>query len=469
MEFFHSFLVNISCLIALAFIASTAYKHIAARVSQTTVSVLTIAFAIFMGWASMYFALEISSIIKFDLRFVPLLIATFLLKRPAPLIFIGVGIGLLRFTFGINDAAAAGFINLSILGFVCAVIHYGLGKANWRLRWKIAFIIVAVNLVNVVNIAVFGIIPAGEYFQTIVPSMLPLSLVLSGFFSFMVWDVRLEQERILKIEQFNGQLRQQTEELQAVSQELEEKTHQLAISSQYRSEFLANMSHELRTLLNNILLLAQLQKENWDTITHEENEHYAEMINTAANDLYRLINDIMELSKVESGKVDILFEEVNLSELPYALHRNFEQMAAQKGLSIKVVRSEDVPDILYSDAFRVQQILKTMLTNAIKLTRRGVITLEMCNVETSGLDDSPAEWIALSVSNTDSLQAQERLDMSVDLSRQANIALSICSELAKLLDGYLTFRKDKEDGLKYTLYLPCHLSERDVLPQIRHA
>ena len=224
---------------------------------------------------------------------------------------------------------------------------------------------------------------------------------------------RMEVERLLaESQQLTEELQVQSEELQAQSEELQMQQEQLRItnelleeqkqfaeqrafelkkakdeledyslklekSSQYKSDFLANMSHELRTPLNSILILSQMLMENNPEMDMSEVREYSKVVFTAGKDLLRLIDDILDLSKIEAGKIEILTDEVNVTEIPQMMKNMFDPVAAKKNLLFEVQTQPDVPSVILTDGQRLQQILKNLLSNAFKFTEQGSVTVRI--------------------------------------------------------------------------------------------
>ena len=154
-----------------------------------------------------------------------------------------------------------------------------------------------------------------HYWHSIDMCVFPFRLVLSGLFIFIIRDFQKEQLRVDGLRTMNLLLRRQSRESRIAKREVEEKARELMLASKYKSEFLANMSHELKTPLNSIILLSQLIKDNEEERYEGEELRYADLINGAGNELLQLINDILDLSKVEAGKMDVFFEQVSLHDL----------------------------------------------------------------------------------------------------------------------------------------------------------
>lgn len=265
-------------------------------------------------------------------------------------------------------------------------------------------------------------------------------------------ELQMQSEELRMI---NEQLEERTKdaeeksfELEAAKEDLEEKAHQLELNSQYKSEFLANMSHELRTPLNSILILSEMLEENAAKTLSEDEEEYARIIHSSGKDLLALINDILDLSKVESGKLDILLAEMNMSELPDQIERNFSHVAEQKNVQLKINKAQDVPDIIHTDEKRFQQIVKNLLSNAFKFTESGSVTVSIQRVADTGIG-IPKEKHQLI------FEAFQQADgATVRKYGGTGLGLSICSEFAKLLGGWISLSSEVGKGSTFTLYLP---------------
>lgn len=280
-------------------------------------------------------------------------------------------------------------------------------------------------------------------------------------------ELQVQQEELrmineqLELQYANAE--QKTEELEKVRRILENKAQELMISSQYKSEFLANMSHELRTPLNSLLILAQMLAENGDGNLTSKQVEFAKTICSSGNDLLHLINDILDLAKVESGKMEVLHEEVRLSELQEFMERKFYPVLSQKEIRFSVRIDEDVPKMIYTDKQRLQQILNNLLSNAFKFTEHGAVTLEIRKVEMGLQHDA---LLAFSVGDTGIGIAKEKQDIIFEAFRQADgttsrkyggtgLGLSISREIAQLLGGFLEVDSIEGVGSTFTLYLPC--------------
>lgn len=252
--------------------------------------------------------------------------------------------------------------------------------------------------------------------------------------------------------------------------ELEEQAVQLVLSSKYKSEFLANMSHELRTPLNSILILSELIAENALEQSREEEEKFAKVIHTSGKDLLSLIDDILDLSKVEAGKMEIVYSEMNISNLPNYLETNFNHVAEQKGLVFNIEMDSGVPNVFFTDEKRMLQILKNLLSNAFKYTEKGNVLIEINNVKNEDLHPTFADkeedyWISFSIRDTGIGIPAEKHQLIFEAFQQADgatmrkyggtgLGLSICQEYSKHLGGYITLESKEGTGSTFTLYLP---------------
>ncbi|PWV90656.1 signal transduction histidine kinase [Paenibacillus cellulosilyticus] len=371
------FFINLSVLITIAYLFNIGYKYLFPSISERMKKGISLFVFILAGWLTMLFGLQVGETQLFDLRFVPLIMAILVFTRPSTFVLIGIGIGVGRLMYGLNETSWAGCMNMALLGVFAAAINAFLQAVDWRFVWKTTVAVVVINVLNAFDIAMMGSIPFHEYWTDVAPITLPLSTLLSGFFVFMIRDFHKEQLRIGELRGMNIILRRQTKELREAKRDLEEKARQLMLASKYKSEFLANMSHELKTPLNSILLMSQLIRDNDDERYGMDEVRYGEIINAAGNELLQLINDILDLSKVEAGKMDIVIEPISPLDLVQMLQAMFQPMADQQSLPFIVDIAEDVPDTMYTDALRVNQIMRNLLVNAFKFTEQGSITLRI--------------------------------------------------------------------------------------------
>ncbi|MEX0908117.1 MAG: response regulator, partial [Gemmatimonadaceae bacterium] len=280
----------------------------------------------------------------------------------------------------------------------------------------------------------------------------------------------LEEKASLLAEQ-NRKVEQKNDEVEAARVALEEKADQLALSSKYKSEFLANMSHELRTPLNSLLILARLLSENKDGNLTEKQVEFANTILSSGSDLLTLINDVLDLSKVEAGKMDISPAEVPLAELSTFVERNFRPVAEQKSLKLETEIKSGLPPAIYTDGQRLQQVIKNLIANAIKFTEKGKVTFTIRPAEAGRRYLSPQlqtakEVVALSVSDTGIGIPRDKQRLIFEAFQQADgttnrkfggtgLGLSISREIARILGGEIRVESEAGKGSTFTLYLPA--------------
>ncbi|MDI7742987.1 ATP-binding protein [Lysinibacillus fusiformis] len=286
-------------------------------------------------------------------------------------------------------------------------------------------------------------------------------------------ELQMQTEELTII---NEQLEERTKdaeakskELEIAKKELEATAGQLILSSNYKSEFLANMSHELRTPLNSILILSEMLGENGSNNLTEEQAEFAKVIHSSGQDLLALINDILDLSKVEAGKLDILFGEVNMSELPHLLEQTFTPIAKQKELEFNIIKAPNVDDIFHTDEKRFNQIMKNLLSNAFKFTEQGSVTLAINKLAQEQLSADMHQlsnnWLEISVKDTGIGISKEKHQLIFESFQQADgatvrkyggtgLGLSISKEFSKLLGGWIDLQSEEGKGSTFTLILP---------------
>ncbi|MBQ0998208.1 HAMP domain-containing protein [Streptomyces sp. RK62] len=273
-----------------------------------------------------------------------------------------------------------------------------------------------------------------------------------------------ESQRLARqLQERSDELQMQQAELQRSNAELEEKAALLATSSQYKSEFLANMSHELRTPLNSLLILARLLSDNPDGRLSDQEVQFATTIHRSGSDLLQLINDILDLSKIEAGRMDVRPKRLPLIKLLDYVHATFRPLTLDRGLAFEVRVGEDVPREMYSDEQRLQQILRNLLSNAIKFTASGKVELRVGRVRDP--DAESEEIIAFAVTDTGIGIAPEKLPVIFEAFQQADgttnrkyggtgLGLSISREIAGLLGGRIVAESEPGSGSTFTLYVP---------------
>ncbi|MFD2683923.1 HAMP domain-containing protein [Streptomyces phyllanthi] len=278
-----------------------------------------------------------------------------------------------------------------------------------------------------------------------------------------------ESQRLaMQLQERSDELQKQQAELQRSNAELEEKAALLATSSQYKSEFLANMSHELRTPLNSLLILARLLSDNPDGHLSDQEVQFASTIHRSGSDLLQLINDILDLSKIEAGRMDVRPKRLPLIKLLDYVHATFRPLTLDRGLAFEVTVGEDVPREMYSDEQRLQQILRNLLSNAIKFTASGKVELRVSRVkdpDSTHTREETDDVIAFEVSDTGIGIAPEKLPVIFEAFQQADgttnrkyggtgLGLSISREIAGLLGGRIVADSLPGKGSTFTLYVP---------------
>ncbi len=277
------------------------------------------------------------------------------------------------------------------------------------------------------------------------------------------------QDRQEELRIANDMLADRALALETARRETEEKARDLEVTSRYKSDFLANMSNELRTPLNSILILSRLLARNkGGTLTAKQLE-YAQTIHTSGSDLLQLINEVLDLSKVEAGRLEAYPEEVELEQLIEKLARGFKQLAAEKGIRMTVVLEKDLPGSIRTDHQRLLQILRNLLANAFKFTEQGTVGLRLFKPDPatrftrSRLD--PAQAVAFAVSDTGIGIPGSKQDLIFKAFYQADgttrrkfggtgLGLSISRRLAKLLGGEIQLQSARGKGSVFTLFLP---------------
>jgi HAMP domain-containing protein/CheY-like chemotaxis protein/signal transduction histidine kinase len=277
-----------------------------------------------------------------------------------------------------------------------------------------------------------------------------------------------EKARLLQSQ--NEEVARKNAEVESARKQLEEKARQLALTSKYKSEFLANMSHELRTPLNSLLILAKLLTDNPEGNLSDKQIDFARTIHSSGQDLLTLINDILDLSKIESGMMTVSLSDFSFKELSDLMERTFRQVANDKTLDFNIDLAATLPQSIHTDPTRLQQVLKNLLGNAFKFTEKGGVTLRVENASggwTPGHDvlDRAPKVIAFSVSDTGIGIPDEKQRIIFEAFQQADssttrkfggtgLGLSISREIARLLGGEIRVSSESGVGSTFTLYLP---------------
>jgi CheY-like chemotaxis protein/CHASE3 domain sensor protein/putative methionine-R-sulfoxide reductase with GAF domain len=305
------------------------------------------------------------------------------------------------------------------------------------------------------------------------------------------------QEKTDLLEKSEGELKAQQEELQQINEELEEKANmleeqrnqlenarieletkakELELTSKYKTEFLANMSHELRTPLNSILILSKILSENKEHRLTEKEVEFARNIHNSGNDQLKLINEILDLSKVEAGKMDLEISELTLDEIESGNRSTFDELAKSKFIEFSIERDQSIDNHIVTDIQRLQQILRNLLSNAFKFTSRGgKVTLSIQKTSDTLRFRNPAmgihsDVLAFSVKDTGIGIPADKLEMVFEAFQQADgstkrkfggtgLGLSISRELAHALGGELIVTSEEGIGSIFTLFIPQRFNE----------
>ncbi|MBX9668208.1 MAG: response regulator [Candidatus Obscuribacterales bacterium] len=268
----------------------------------------------------------------------------------------------------------------------------------------------------------------------------------------------------------NTEVERKNQEIEQARRSLEEKAEQLALTSKYKSEFLANMSHELRTPLNSLLILSKLLSENGEGNLSDKQVDFSKTIHESGSDLLELINDILDLSKIESGTIAIDVADVAFDEIRMSLERNFRQVAEAKGLEFEIDISPDLPTKLLTDSKRLQQVLKNLLSNAFKFTEVGKVVLAFgvaeqgWSAEREKLNQA-SMVLSFAVKDTGIGIPLDKQKIIFEAFQQADgstsrkyggtgLGLPISREIANLLGGELRVDSAPGEGSTFTLYMP---------------
>ncbi|SKB89700.1 response regulator [Daejeonella lutea] len=273
-------------------------------------------------------------------------------------------------------------------------------------------------------------------------------------------ELRVQQEELL---QSNQELEERSRLLEEKNQiivernlDIQQKAEQLELSTKYKSEFLANMSHELRTPLNSILLLSRLMSENKDL--DKEQVEYAQVIQSAGQGLLSLIDEILDLSKIESGKMDLELRSVTLKEITNDLRSLFDPLAREKGIDLQLIIEPSAPELIVTDKLRLEQILKNLLSNALKFTSKGSIKLNISQPDNSNLIQFSVKDTGIGIPKEKQQQVFEAFQQADGSTRRkfggTGLGLSISRELSKLLGGEIRLFSKPGEGSDFTVYIP---------------
>lgn len=265
------------------------------------------------------------------------------------------------------------------------------------------------------------------------------------------------EEKAKTLEEQNRQLELANQNIEEARVELETKAEQLTLSSKYKSEFLANMSHELRTPLNSLIILSKLLTENKDGNLTAKQMEYSRTIYSSSKDLLILINDILDLAKIESGKINLNLGEVRISQITEFVETSFRYLAEEKGLNFTIHLDENLPESIHSDEVRIQQVLKNLLANAFKFTEQGEVRFEI----RKSCDLNGKQEVAFAIRDTGIGISNDNLQIIFEAFQQADgttsrkyggtgLGLSISREIADLVGGEITVESIEGKGSTFT-------------------
>ena len=273
-------------------------------------------------------------------------------------------------------------------------------------------------------------------------------------------------EKTKLLEEKNHSFNKKNKELLEASYQLQKKSEELELSSKYKSEFLANMSHELRTPLNSIILLSKLMTDNLEGNLSEDQVEYVSVINKAGSNLLELINDILDLSKIESGKMDINPEQINLANFKKDTEGLFNPISKDKQIDFSVEIEEKCPEVIFTDRMRIDQVIKNFLSNAFKFTAKGKVRLKISSSEN--------DMISFSVIDNGIGIPKDKQALVFEAFQQADgstkrkyggtgLGLSISREIAHLLGGSISLESEPGQGSNFTISIPINYSEDKIV------
>lgn len=280
-----------------------------------------------------------------------------------------------------------------------------------------------------------------------------------------VTNEELEEHSKALLEQKEA-IREKNADLVKAQAVVQQKARDLEIANKYKSEFLANMSHELRTPLNSILILSQLLTSNKDGNLTDRQIESAKAINSSGSDLLTLINEILDLSKIEAGKVELVIDDLEISQVLDDTERLFRGVADDKGVNFTVTLGKDLPDVIRTDSQRLQQVLRNLLTNAFKFTSNGTVSLTISRPDPAIFGNGYGSYISFAVKDEgigipENMQAyifQAFKQADGGTSRKyggTGLGLSISKELARLLGGRIHLQSEEGKGSTFTVIIPA--------------
>ncbi|MGK6341453.1 response regulator [Chryseobacterium sp. DT-3] len=287
-------------------------------------------------------------------------------------------------------------------------------------------------------------------------------------------ELKVQQEELMQanaeLEERSRLLEEKNHLIAERNSEIQKKVEELALSTKYKSEFLANMSHELRTPLNSILLLSRLMAENPDENLNEDQIESAKVIQSSGSSLLTLIDEILDLAKIESGKMSLEYQDVAIDDVVKDLKNLFNPVVQEKKLKFDIQIERDVEKTIETDRLRVDQVLRNLLSNALKFTSEGSIDLNIAK------DPKNKDFIIFTVKDTGIGIPEEKQAIIFEAFQQADgstrrrfggtgLGLSISREIARLLGGELTLKSKVNEGSKFSLIIPVKAVDETVQPE----
>lgn len=276
------------------------------------------------------------------------------------------------------------------------------------------------------------------------------------------------RDKAKTLEEQNQKFEATNREVEKARAELEEKARQLALNSKYKSEFLANMSHELRTPLNSLLILSKLLADNHEGNLTDKQIEFSKTIYSSGCDLLTSINDILDLAKIESGKMEVNATQIKIEEIVEFAEKSFRPVATEKNLDFSIVVKENITIHLYNDIQRIQQILQNLLSNAFKFTEHGKVTLEIGSTNTN-----TGQAFVFSIIDTGIGIPKEKQELIFEAFQQADgttsrkyggtgLGLSICRQLSSLLGGEIILDSEDGKGSSFSLIVGDYLGTNSI-------
>ncbi len=284
------------------------------------------------------------------------------------------------------------------------------------------------------------------------------------------------EEKTQYLQRNKKEIEEKNKHLQVLQRDLESKAADLAISSKYKSEFLANMSHELRTPLNSLLLLSKMFVDNKENNLTEEQIESATIIYNSGNSLLDLINEILDLAKIEAGKMTLRAAQIKIADIIDDITKSFQRGFHEKALYFNVELNENLPEYIFNDKQRIEQILKNFISNALKFTSSGGVTLKVYSLGKNTEKKGETRIVGFSVIDTGIGIPQEKQREIFEAFQQieggtsrkyggTGLGLSISKELSKLLGGEILLRSEEGKGSEFILFIPETLSVQKFAPE----